>query len=125
MVSLYALWLGNLTDFYRYKKDDTGDCFSLGHLPVYQSIPLVYFEGVPQSKLGTSFLVQFELVYKHFSREQTQELVLELSLYDEYISFSLDCSDVQSTDPKIQRQSDGTFQTLDTANFIAAGKYLI
>jgi hypothetical protein len=125
LVSLYALWLGNLTDFYRYKKDDTGDCFSLGHLPVYQSIPLVYFEGVPQSKLGTSFLVQFELVYKHFSREQTQELVLELSLYDEYISFSLDCSDVQSTDPKIQRQSDGTFQTLDTANFIAAGKYLI
>jgi hypothetical protein len=85
---------------------------------------LVYFEAVPQNKLGESFLVDFDLVYKRFSEGEINEL-LEISLYDEFIAFSLDWLNIQPTDPKLQRQPDGTFEILDTAHFISAGKYQI
>ena len=49
----------------------------------------------------------------------------ENSEYDEFISFSLDWSNVQSTDIKLQRQSDGTFPTLDTSLFTSTGDYMI
>jgi hypothetical protein len=108
----------------RYRRKDTGDYFNLGQFPVHDVVPLVYFEAVPQNKLGESFLVDFDLVYKRFSEGEINEL-LEVSLYDEFIAFSLDWLDVQPTDPKLQRQPDGTFETLDTAHFMTAGKYQI
>jgi len=43
--------------------------------------------------------------------------------FPEYLTFSLDCQNVQPTDPKLQRLADGSFEILDTADFTVAGKY--
>jgi len=46
-----------------------------------------------------------------------------MDLYDEFLVFSLNWDNVQPTDIKLQKQPDGSFQTLDTSLFNAPGFY--
>lgn len=77
-----------------------------------------------QYKLGTSNIITFTLTYSPGGVSILYGTV-QLSGYNEYISFSLDWDNVQSTDIKLLRQSDGTFPSLDTSSITSAGDYLI
>ena len=48
---------------------------------------------------------------------------MEFNFYDEYLVFSFDWNDIQSNDIRLERQLDGTFETLDTGLFNETGNY--
>ena len=106
-----------------YLRNDTGDLINLGQYAVISTIPSVY-PDTGQSKLGESMTVDFTLVYNLASVSEYPDL-LDYSGNNEYISFSLDCLDVQAGDVKLQRLANGSFEQLDTASFTASGYYYI
>ena len=50
---------------------------------------------------------------------------IDIDSFDEILSFSLDWSNVQSTDIKLQRQPNGSFPVLNTSLFSAPGFYYL
>lgn len=75
-----------------------------------------------QNKFGESELHSFDV----FPRKDVWKVSIEnidLDHTQEKLAFSLDCNDVQPSDPIIQRLSDGTFEQLDTSLFSAEGDY--
>ena len=87
------------------------------------TIPSIY-PDTGQNKLGESMTVNFRLVYNLGGFTEYPDLS-DHQGNDEYISFSLDCLDVQTADVKLQRLSNGNFEQLDTTSFTASGYYHI
>ena len=106
-----------------YLRNDTGDLINLGQYAMINTIPSVY-PDTGQNKLGESMTIDFTLVYNLASVSEYPDL-LDYSGNNEYISFSLDCLDVQAGDVKLQRLANGSFEQLDTASFTASGYYYI
>ena len=51
--------------------------------------------------------------------------MIEFDLFNEYIVFSLNWSNILNTDPQLKKLKDKSFSLLDTSSFVAAGEYRI
>ena len=75
-----------------------------------------------ESFLGDSLIYSFEVSAREFDENEIQDEI-DLNFYDEYLTFSLDCNEVQTNDIRLKRQTDGKFQKLDTSKFTSQGDY--
>jgi len=75
-----------------------------------------------ESVYGDTEIHLFKVSAREYSPYEIQDEI-DIDLYDEFLVFSLDWDNVQATDIKLQKQPDGSFQTLNTSLFNAPGFY--